>query len=113
MRAPALKKIEWAEFSTLNGTTLPITLSYEQFGRELHTAPVVLVNHALTGNSNVAGADGWWAPLVGPGKCIDTDRFTILCFNIPGNGYDGFLIENYRDFVAADVARIFIRPWSI
>ena len=109
MSAPALKKIEWAEFSTLNGTPLPITLTYEQFGRELHTAPVVVVNHALTGNSNVAGADGWWAPLIGAGKCIDTDRFTILCFNIPGNGYDGFLIENYRDFVAADVARIFVK----
>ncbi|MGB5509664.1 bifunctional aspartate kinase/homoserine dehydrogenase I [Robiginitalea sp.] len=109
MSAPALKKIEWAEFSTLNGATLPIALTYEQFGRALHSAPVVLVNHALTGNSNVAGADGWWAPLVGSGKCIDTDRFTILCFNIPGNGYDGFLIENYRDFVAADVARIFIK----
>lgn len=109
MRATTLNKIEWADFSTLNGTTLPITLSYEEFGRELHTAPVVLVNHALTGNSNVAGADGWWVPLVGSGKCIDTDRFTVLCFNIPGNGYDGFLIENYKDFVAADIARIFIK----
>jgi homoserine O-acetyltransferase len=109
MRATTLKKIEWADFSTFNGTTLPITLSYEEFGRELHTAPVVLVNHALTGNSNVAGTDGWWVPLVGSGKCIDTDRFTVLCFNIPGNGYDGFLIENYKDFVAADIARIFLK----
>ena len=109
MKAPALKKIEWTHFTTLNGTALPITLTYEQFGRELHTAPIVVVNHALTGNSNVAGTDGWWAPLVGAGKCIDTDRFTVLCFNIPGNGYDGFLIENYRDFVAADIARIFLK----
>lgn len=108
MKEIALNRIHWEHFTTLNGTALPITLTYEQFGRELHSAPVVLVNHALTGNSNVAGADGWWAALVGPGKCIDTDRYTVLCFNIPGNGYDGFLIENYRDFVAADVARIFL-----
>ena len=108
MKTHTLHGIQWDAFTTLNGTKMPIALTYEQFGRELHTAPVVLVNHALTGNSNVAGADGWWASLVGPGKCIDTDRFTVLCFNIPGNGYDGFLIENYRDFVAADVARIFL-----
>lgn len=108
MKAITLNRIHWDSFTTLNGTELPISLTYQHFGREMHTAPVVLVNHALTGNSNVGGADGWWAALVGPGKCIDTDRFTILCFNIPGNGYDGFLIENYRDFVAADVARIFL-----
>ena len=111
MEGTVLHKIQWEDFSTLSGVSQPITLSYQVFGRELHTAPVVLVNHALTGNSNVAGENGWWASLVGPGKCIDSDRFTILCFNIPGNGYDGFLIENYLDFVAADMARIFL--WGL
>ncbi len=108
MEGIALKKIRIADFETLSGVRQPLELSYQVFGRELHTAPVVLVNHALTGNSNVAGAGGWWDSLVGDGKCIDTNRFTVLSFNIPGNGYDGFLIENYRDFVAADIARIFL-----
>ena len=85
-----------------------IKLSYQLFGKPLHTAPIVLVNHALTGNSNVAGESGWWKDLIGPKKAIDTNQYTILAFNIPGNGYDGFVIENYKDFVARDIAQIFL-----
>lgn len=85
-----------------------IQLSYQTFGKPLGTAPVVLVNHALTGNSNVAGKDGWWQDLVGNEKVIDTNLYTILCFNIPGNGFDGFVIENYKDFVARDIAKLFL-----
>jgi homoserine O-acetyltransferase len=96
------------DYVTLSGVTQDLELSYQCFGRELHKAPIVLVNHALTGNSNVTGEDGWWSSLVGPGKCIDTDRYTIVSFNIPGNGHDKFVIENYKDFVAGDVARIFL-----
>jgi len=84
-----------------------IQLSYEIFGKELFSAPIILVNHALTGNSNVAGHNGWWIDLVGENKVIDTKQYTILSFNIPGNGYDGFVIENYKDFQARDVANIF------
>jgi len=96
-------------YTTLSGVTQDIQLSYQVFGRPLLTAPIVLVNHALTGNSNVAGPDGWWNALVGDDKCIDTQKYTVLSFNIPGNGYDGFVIENYRDFVAADIADIFLK----
>ena len=85
-----------------------IQLSYQLFGKELNSAPVVLINHALTGNSNVAGSDGWWRELVGKTKVIDTDKYTVLAFNIPGNGYDGFVIENYKDFVARDIAKLFL-----
>ncbi len=95
-------------YTTFNGSTQDIRLSYEVFGKELHSAPVVLVNHALTGNSKVTGPDGWWSSLIGDGLCIDTTRYTVMAFNIPGNGYDGFVIENYKDFVAGDIARIFI-----
>lgn len=108
MEASKLQHIRLDAYTTLSGVTQPVDLSYQLFGRPLHTAPVVLVNHALTGNSNVAGEDGWWSSLVGPGKCIDTGLYTVLCFNVPGNGYDGFLIENYKDFVAADIAKIFL-----
>lgn len=85
-----------------------IQLSYQLFGKELHTAPIILINHALTGNSNVTGNDGWWQELVGKTKVIDTDKYTVLAFNIPGNGYDGFVIENYKDFVARDIAKLFL-----
>ena len=103
-----LQTLHLDSYTTLSGHEQPVSLSYHIFGQELHTAPVVLVNHALTGNSLVAGPDGWWASLVGPDKCIDTNRYTVLCFNIPGNGYDGFLIDRYKEFVAADIARIFL-----
>ena len=96
------------KYVTYSGKTLDINLSYEVFGQPLHTAPIILVNHALTGNSDVAGEHGWWTTLIGDGKCIDTKKYTILCFNIPGNGYDGFVIENYKDFVAKDIAKIFL-----
>ncbi|MDC6365796.1 MULTISPECIES: bifunctional aspartate kinase/homoserine dehydrogenase I [Flavobacteriaceae] len=103
-----LHKIEIEEFATLSGHQQKLELSYQLFGRSLHSAPIVLVNHALTGNSNVSGEQGWWSDLIGDGKCIDTQKYTVLSFNIPGNGYDGFVIDEYKDFVAGDVAKIFL-----
>lgn len=85
-----------------------IKLSYQIFGQSLGTAPIVLVNHALTGNSDVAGENGWWKDLVGDDKVIDTKLYTVLAFNIPGNGFDGFVIENHKDYIARDVANIFL-----
>jgi homoserine O-acetyltransferase len=85
-----------------------VKLSYQSFGKELGTAPVVLVNHALTGNSNVAGKDGWWKELIGKEKAINTDKYTILAFNIPGNGFDGFVINDYKSFIAKDIAKLFL-----
>ncbi|MGB3606341.1 MAG: alpha/beta fold hydrolase [Psychroserpens sp.] len=93
-----------------SGKTQDFELSYQLFGKNLHEAPIVLVNHALTGNSNVCGKEGWWSDLIGDNKCIDTKRFTILAFNIPGNGFDASednLIENYKDFTARTVAELF------
>jgi len=86
-----------------------IPLSYECFGPKLGSAPIVIVNHALTGNSSVIGEKGWWNRLIGFGKCIDTIKFTVLAFNIPGNGYDGFVIENYEAFSVYDIAEIFLK----
>lgn len=103
-----LHHLKLGDYRTLSGVSQEISISYQLFGKPLHTAPIVLVNHALTGNSNVTGEGGWWSALMGDGKCIDTKKYTILAFNIPGNGYDGFVIENYKDFVAGDIARIFL-----
>ena len=103
-----LQHINLNNFTTKNGKFLDIPLSYQLFGKELYSAPIVLINHALTGNSDVAGENGWWKSLVGDGKIIDTNRFTIISFNIPGNGFDGFFIDNYEDFTAQDIASIFI-----
>ncbi|WP_435136879.1 bifunctional aspartate kinase/homoserine dehydrogenase I [Formosa sp. A9] len=108
-----LQFIQIESYTTLSGATLPIQLSYQVFGRPLHEAPIVLVNHALTGNSDVAGQSGWWKDLIGDNKIIDTLKYTVLAFNIPGNGYDGFIIENYKDFVARDIANIFLNGLQV
>ncbi|AXT58030.1 alpha/beta fold hydrolase [Aquimarina sp. AD1] len=106
-----LQKIEILDFITTKGLEIErIPLFYEVFGKPLLEGPVVLVNHALTGNSDVCGPNGWWNGLIGEGKCIDTDKYTVLSFNIPGNGYDGDeknLITDYTLFTARDIAAIF------
>lgn len=106
-----LKYISLHNYTTESGYFYPeFELSYQLFGQKLHTAPIVLVNHALTGNSNVAGKFGWWNSLIGLDKLIDTNKFTIIAFNIPGNGYDekaSNFIENYQDFTARDIAKLF------
>ena len=111
--AKTLQYISIESFITGNGVQLPIQLSYQVFGKPLYEAPIVLVNHALTGNSDVAGKDGWWNDLIGEDKVIDTIVYTVLAFNIPGNGYDGFILENYKDFVSRDIAKIFLIAFGI
>ncbi|GAA4234446.1 hypothetical protein GCM10022291_13860 [Postechiella marina] len=104
-----LEHIIITNYTTESGVVnAEIKLSYQVFGRPLGTAPIVLVNHALTGNSDVAGENGWWKDLVGVDKVIDTKLYTVLAFNIPGNSYDGFVIDNYKDFIARDVANLFL-----
>ncbi|SDS20259.1 alpha/beta fold hydrolase [Winogradskyella sediminis] len=104
-----LQYISIRNYTTESGKTISPKLSYQTFGKPLHSAPIVLINHALTGNSNVVGEHGWWNDIVGDHKCIDTNTYTILAFNILGNGYDNDpkqLIENYKDFTARDVANL-------
>ena len=105
-----LNYIKILNYITESGKTTTIQLSYQTFGKPLNEAPIVLVNHALTGNSEVIGKNGWWNDLIGGDKCIDTNDYCILAFNIPGNGHDNTienLIKNYKDFTARDIAKIF------
>ncbi|PIR12555.1 MAG: homoserine acetyltransferase, partial [Flavobacteriales bacterium CG11_big_fil_rev_8_21_14_0_20_35_7] len=68
-----LKYIEVVDFISEKGIKFAaIKLSYQSFGKPLFSAPLVLVNHALTGNSDVAGEHGWWNSIVGDSKLIDT-----------------------------------------
>ena len=109
-----LHHIKIKNFTTESSVNIDeLNLSYQVFGQELGTAPVILINHALTGNSYVAGENGWWQDIVGEGKAIDTAIYTILSFNIPGNGFDGFVIDNYKDFIARDIATIFLEGLAI
>ena len=105
-----IQKIVFENFPLQNGVLQSkVVLSYQLFGQSIGTAPLVLVNHALTGNSQVIGENGWWGSLIGEQKTIDTNKYTVLVFNIPGNGYqdENNLIENYQDFTAKDIANLF------
>ena len=102
-----LAKIAFELYTTLSGEQMDLQLSYKLFGLPLGSAPVVLVNHSLTGDADVAGENGWWSELIGEGKVIDTHQYTILAFNFPGNGVDNNLIDNYEHLVLRDIAYIF------
>ena len=101
-----LYKYSIAKYVTLSDVHYEkLDITYEVFGQELHTAPVLVVFHALTGNSDVASEEkGWWNGLIGFNKAIDLHEFTVISFNILGNGYDGNVIERYKDFSAKDIA---------
>lgn len=106
-----LQEILIPNFKNSAGNRQDVTVYYQVFGRKLGHGPVVLVNHALTGNAEVSGEGGWWKELVGEGRCINTNIFTVLCLNIPGNGAGGKkdVFYNYKDFTLADIARIYAR----
>lgn len=97
-------------FKTSCGVHLEkMDLTYEVFGPALHTAPIVVVNHALTGNSDLLSEEkGWWKTIIGDHKLIDTQKYTVIAFNIPGNAYDDHEIHDYASYTTKDIAQLFI-----
>lgn len=69
----------------LGGHLPAVTVAYRTWGK-LNAAGdnAVIVLHALTGDSNAAGEHGWWTPLIGRGRAIDTDHAFVVCANILG-----------------------------
>ena len=85
------------EFEFECGESIPdLEIAYEAYG-EFTGENAVLVCHALTGSSHVAGhrtgkdtsgqARAWWDDIVGPGKAIDTTEYYVVCANVPGSCY--------------------------
>ena len=104
-----ISTISIKNFKTHSGAIYPkINLYYQQFGRQIGKAPIVLVNHSLTGDANLTGDGGWWTEIIGKGKIIDTDKYTILGFNIPGNGVKGQIFNKPEDFHTGDIASLFL-----
>jgi homoserine O-acetyltransferase len=86
-----------------------LQISYQVFGKKLGSAPVIVVNHALTGNSLVSGINGWWSDIIGFEKPIDTSKYSVLCFNIPGNGFNENNFDFNLDLNLGDIALMFIK----
>jgi homoserine O-acetyltransferase len=71
-----------------SGDLLPnVQIAYETWGLpNAAKSNGILVLHALTGDSHVAGpgAAGWWDGLIGPGKAVDTNHFFVVAPNVLG-----------------------------
>ncbi|MBE3556986.1 MAG: homoserine O-acetyltransferase [Firmicutes bacterium] len=65
-----------------------VDVAYETYGRlDPDGSNAIIVFHALTGSQHVAGRDGWWRGVVGPGRALDTRRYYVVCVNILGGCY--------------------------
>ena len=68
----------------------PIDITYQTMGTlSKNKDNVILLCHALTGNSEFSGTlennkKGWWDGFIGPGKAIDTNRYFVICSNVLG-----------------------------
>ena len=90
---PGARRFEALGEQFVRGGRIPsVRVAYETWGT-LSPAKdnVVLVFHALTGDSHVAGPPGpghrtagWWGDVVGPGRAIDTDRWFVVAPNMLG-----------------------------
>ena len=68
------------------GEVLPdLVAAYRHDGVPIGEGRQILVVHALTGSADAAG--DWWAPLIGPGQILDTDKFGVTCMNLLGSCY--------------------------
>ncbi|MDI6645023.1 MAG: homoserine O-acetyltransferase [Methanobacteriaceae archaeon] len=68
-----------------------VTIAYETYGTlNKQKSNAILVCHPLSGDAHAAGwhegdrKPGWWDNIIGPGKCLDTDRYFIICSNVIG-----------------------------
>jgi homoserine O-acetyltransferase len=114
-----------------NGAVIDdVTIAVQRWGElSPNRDNVVVVLHALTGDSHVTGptgpgqeTQGWWEGVAGPGAPIDTDRWCAIATNVLG-GFRGstgpsspapdgkpwgsrFPLISIRDQVEADVAAL-------
>jgi len=79
-------------FCFASGGRIPrVDLAYETWG-ELNPdrSNAVLILTGLSPNAHAASSeadptDGWWEPMVGPGKPVDTDQHFVICVNSLGS----------------------------
>lgn len=105
-----LRKVDITDFVLENDKRKShLQLFYQVFGQPIGDDPIVLVNHALTGNSNVSGEKGWWKNVIDYDHIIDLNKYTVIAFNIPGNDFErkNELALDYKEVSTLDIAKLF------
>jgi homoserine O-acetyltransferase len=81
-------------------------LGYTTYGRlNNDCSNVIWIFHALTGSSDPVE---WWPGMFGPNGAFDTERYYIVCMNMPGSCYGSISPESFdfplvtiRDMIGA------------
>lgn len=77
--------------AALGGVRVPVRLGGRTWGQPTEARDnAILVCHYYTGTAQAAGeaedgTPGWWAPLIGPGRAVDTDRYFVVAMNTLSN----------------------------
>lgn len=95
-----------------------IPIVFEQVGQPLGSgAPIILVIHALTGNSHAKSTledstPGWWEDFVGEGPyAINTNDFTVLIPNLPGSCYGSWQPVSSEPTLSVHQIALILTTW--
>ena len=70
------------DFTTEAGATIrDASIAWQMWGDPHPGAKYLLVEHALTGDSDVSD---WWSELLGPNKALDPEHYCIISTNVLG-----------------------------
>ena len=79
-------------FCFASGGRIPrADIAYESWGKlNADRSNAILILTGLSPNAHAASnpadpTDGWWEPMLGPGKPMDSDRYFIICVNSLGS----------------------------
>lgn len=76
------------------GGVLPeFNIAYETWGEiNADKSNVILLHTGLSASSHAHSTEkntkpGWWEKFIGPGGCLDTDKYHVICTNVIGGCY--------------------------
>jgi homoserine O-acetyltransferase len=108
----ATRIIEINNFETQNGVTyITIPLVFKTYGKELHTAPLIVLNRGLLRRKPDKDSENY-SKMVGKGKIVDLKKFTVIEFEIPTDNYLTLAFEGYGSFNRTDSQRIIDRAFE-